>query len=109
MVRAASQAFDSQYFDFLLAKGTGPVRSNRSYPCTAGGVKNTRFVQNKIHECCSAACGSACVYPQPDWDLVVEPDPTLPGQEIRWFTPSSRGGVTLFLVLLPHFAFNVYN
>jgi catalase (peroxidase I) len=28
----------------------------------------------------------------PDWDLVVEPDPTRPGEEIRWFEPSSRGG-----------------
>ena len=44
--------FDSQYFDFVLSKGTGP----------------------------------------PGWDLVVEDDPTRPGEVIRWFEPSSRGG-----------------
>ena len=28
----------------------------------------------------------------PSWREVVEPDLTLPGQTIRWFEPSSRGG-----------------
>lgn len=28
----------------------------------------------------------------PDWRLVVEDDPTRPGETIRWFEPSSRGG-----------------
>lgn len=28
----------------------------------------------------------------PDWRLVVEDDRTRPGEEIRWFEPSSRGG-----------------
>lgn len=28
----------------------------------------------------------------PGWDEVVEPDITRPGQDVRWFEPSSRGG-----------------